>query len=229
MQIVVIALAAIVGQWIIKPTATTATPNVTSPIATAVGVVALIVFFSLLAAALATPGELMSDFYRAGALVFGGGHVVLPMLQDFVARPRGFPIGRLLPGYGAAQALPGPLFTFSAYLGALLNPGAELLGGSVALLSIFLPGLLLVVGVFPFWTQLRKSRYAQSALAGVNAAVVGLLLAALVLLLWREGPGAPETFTIVVLAFLLLETWCVPPWIVVIGAAIFGAALSRLG
>jgi chromate transporter len=227
-QLVVIATAAVIGRFIVRPNSAHDTLHIVSPVPRAVGTIALAAFFVLLAAALATPGQLFSDFYRAGALVFGGGHVVLPLLQDFVAQPRGLPNSRLLTGYGAAQAIPGPLFTFAAYLGAVVSPRAEVLGGLVALVAIFLPGLLLVIGVFPFWARLRTVPYAQSALAGVNAAVVGLLLAALARLLLGNGPLTPESLAVLLLAFLLLEVWRVPSWMVVMLAVLIGAVMPYI-
>ena len=162
-------------------------------------------------------------FYRAGSLVFGGGHVVLPLLQAEVV-PRGWvDNGDFLAGYGAAQAVPGPLFTFAAYLGAVLGGVG---GALLCTVAIFLPAILLVLGALPFWDRLRAHPAAQSALAGVNAAVVGVLLAALYAPVFTSTVRAPSDFALALGAFALLVFWKVPPFAVVLATVLGGAALS---
>lgn len=162
-------------------------------------------------------------FYRAGALVFGGGHVVLPLLRAEVV-PKGWVSDDVfLAGYGAAQALPGPLFTFAAYLGTVMAPGTGAWRlGLWCLLAIFLPAWLLIGGALPFWNQLRTRTWAQAALRGANAAVVGVLLAALYNPVWTQGIQAPRDAAAAVIAFGLLQWWKVPPWIVVVTMAAAG-------
>ena len=182
----------------------------------------------LAAAALAQPALIQADaFYRAGALVFGGGHVVLPLLQAEVV-PTGWVREDLfLAGYGAAQAVPGPLFTFAAFLGASMSTGAGgWPGGLLCLVAVFLPGLLLVAGTLPFWAGLRRRAQAQAVLAGVNAAVVGLLLAALYDPVWTAAIHGPRDFALALAALLALNAWKLPPWAVVLGCGAAGAALG---
>jgi chromate transporter len=171
--------------------------------------------------------QLFDAFYRAGSLVFGGGHVVLPLLQASVVPPGWVTNDEFLAGYGAAQAVPGPLFTFAAYLGAVMGPQPNgWVGASLCLVAVFLPSFLLVVGALPFWEALRHRVTAQAALSGVNAAVVGLLLAALYDPVWTAGITNARDFALACAAFLLLFMWQTPPWLVVILAALGGAALS---
>jgi chromate transporter len=163
-------------------------------------------------------------FYRSGALVFGGGHVVLPLLQSATVSTGWTDNNTFLAGYGAAQAVPGPLFTFAAYLGAVVQPpphGAP--GAAIALAAIFLPGLLLFIGVLPFWNQLRASDKSRAVLAGVNASVVGILLSALYQPVWTSTILKPKDFVVALAAFLALTIWKVPPWMVVATTAILGA------
>jgi chromate transporter len=199
-------------------------------IASLVAFVALLIGLPLLATASASHTlELVSRFYRAGALVFGGGHVVLPLLQEAVVPPGWISNDAFLAGYGATQAVPGPLFTFSAYLGAAMTPRPNgWLGGVVCLLAIYLPSFLLLIGVLPFWDGLRQRVAVQAALRGVNAAVVGILLAALYTPVWTSGIQSPRDFAIGLAAFLLLVFWRVAPWLVVALGAIVAAALSAL-
>ncbi len=162
-------------------------------------------------------------FFRTGALVFGGGHVVLPLLQAAVVAPGWVGESAFLAGYGVAQAVPGPLFTFSAFLGASLRDAPNgWLGGTIALVSIFAPSFLLVAGTAPFWERLRRSTHMQAALAGVNAAVVGLLLAALYHPVWSDTIVSPRDFAAALVAFVALVFWRVPPWAVVIASAALG-------
>ena len=197
-------------------------------------VVALLAFFALLialpvAARVVDNGALAvaDSFYRAGSLVFGGGHVVLPLLEAEVVPPGLVTRDEFIAGYGAAQAVPGPLFTFAGYLGAAMDVVApRWLGGLLALGAIFLPSFFLVVGVLPFWERLRGIVRVRRALMGVNAAVVGLLLAALYDPVWTSAVRAPEDFALAVGAFALLAFWRVSPWAVVALAAGAGAALA---
>jgi chromate transporter len=209
------------------------------PVSRRFGVAAWIVFFVLLLGlpllglfvdtnpdgALA----LFQGFYRSGALVFGGGHVVLPLLQAVVV-PSGWMTNDVfLAGYGAAQAVPGPLFTFSAFLGAARIPSPNGVEGAViALVAIFLPGALLVYASLPFWNMFRQHGAFQRALSGINACVVGILLAALYLTIWTQTVHVPSDFGVVLVAFALLTVWKRPPWQVVIFGAIAGAALGWL-
>jgi chromate transporter len=159
---------------------------------------------------------------RSGALVFGGGHVVLPLLQAQVVTPGWVSNESFLAGYGFAQAVPGPLFTFAAYLGAVVGPTPNgLAGAGVALIGVFLPGLLLVYGMLPFWGALRLRPAAQAAMRGANAAVVGILGVGLYSPVWTGTVVAPPDFALALAGFLLLTVWKVPPWIVV---ALFAAA-----
>ena len=170
---------------------------------------------------------LVDAFYRSGSLVFGGGHVVLPLLQAEVV-PSGWVSNEVfLAGYGAAQAVPGPLFTFAAFLGASMNaPPSGWAGGMICLLAIYVPSFLITLGALPFWEQLRRSVSTQAALAGVNAAVVGLLLAALYQPVWTSAILQPEDFGLALLALVALMFWKLAPWLVVIGSGIAGWVLS---
>lgn len=170
---------------------------------------------------------LFDAFYRAGALVFGGGHVVLPLLEASVVEPGWVSSDQFLAGYGVAQAVPGPLFTFAAYLGALAGPEPNgLAGAAIALIGIFLPGLLLVVGVLPFWEQLRGGIRARSLMAGANAAVVGVLGAALYDPVWTSAVKTPQDFALALFAFALLTVGKRSPWQVVLLVASISAGLA---
>jgi chromate transporter len=173
------------------------------------------------------PLALIDSFYRSGALVFGGGHVILPLLQAEVVPPGWLDRDDFLAGYGAAQALPGPLLTFSAYLGAMIDP--RMAGLPVALLclvAVFAPSFLLVIGMLPFWEALRRFGAAQAAMAGINAAVVGLLLAALYDPVWTGAIHAPRDFALAAAAYGALAWAKLPPWLVVILCGLAGAAFS---
>ena len=172
---------------------------------------------------------MFDKFYRVGSLVFGGGHVVLPLLQTEVVRPGWVTNDTFLAGYGAAQAVPGPLFTFAAYLGAVMNPQPNgWLGAAICLVGIFLPSFLLTVGALPFWEDLRRVRAVRSALVGVNAAVVGLLLAALYNPVWTSAIKSSADFCLAITAFALLSLWKVPPWLVVLLTAVGGWAVGPI-
>ena len=193
--------------------------------------VALALFLALLALSFAPAGEglaaLAAAFYRSGALVFGGGHVVLPLLRDALVAPGFLPQGAFLAGYGAAQALPGPLFAVAADFGALAGaPPAGLAGGVVALAAIFLPGMLALIAALPFWRALRRETHAQSAMAGINAAVVGLLAAALYNPAFVNAVLSPRDFAVAAAAFALLLAGRAPPLLVAALAAAAGVALA---
>jgi chromate transporter len=169
---------------------------------------------------------LLARFYRAGALVFGGGHVVLPLLQSATVPPGWISNDAFLAGYGAAQALPGPLFAFAAFLGAAMVPAPNgWAGGALCLLAIYLPSGLLLPGILPFWEALRRRAGVQAALRGVNASVVGLLLAALYTPVWTSAIGSSRDFGVGLVAFLLLAVWRLPPWSVVALGALTAALL----
>ncbi len=173
--------------------------------------------------------KVFEAFYRAGSLVFGGGHVVLPLLQASVVPSGWVSNDAFLAGYGAAQAVPGPLFTFSAYLGAVMGPQPNgWSGATLCLIAMFLPAFLLMLGALPFWDDLRRRPGAQSALRGVNAAVVGLLLAALYNPVWTAGIAGSYDFALAVAAFLLLFMWQTPPWLVVVLSAVGGGLIAAL-
>jgi len=233
-QLAVIVSAGLIG-WRLLPASDGGTSgDETFPVGRRVAVVAWIVFFGLLLllpllaqTTTHTALQMFDSFYRTGSLVFGGGHVVLPLLQAAVV-PRGW-VGNdaFLAGYGAAQAVPGPLFTFAAYLGAAMRvEPSGWVGGLLCLVAVFLPSFLLVVGALPFWHQLRGNRGVRSALAGINAAVVGLLLAALYDPVWTGAIGSARDVGLVLGAVLLLAVWRVSPWIVVLAAAAVGALLG---
>ncbi|UHD16338.1 chromate efflux transporter [Thiocapsa bogorovii] len=170
---------------------------------------------------------LFEVFYRAGALVFGGGHVVLPLLEMRLVEPGWVSADAFLAGYGAAQAVPGPLFTFAVYLGAIAEPGSNgILGAAIALLGIFLPGMLLLMGVLPFWDRLRHYEGARAAMAGTNAAVVGILGAALYQPVWTGAVSSPSDFAVALTAFILLTAWKAPPWLVVVVTLLAAVALG---
>jgi len=190
----------------------------------------LLIGLPLLAAVLPLqPVKLFDSFYRSGALVFGGGHVVLPLLQAEVVPPGWVSNDAFLAGYGAAQAVPGPLFTFSAYLGTVMGPAPNgWAGGLLCLVAIFLPSFLLLIGALPFWDALRRRPAVQSALRGINAAVVGLLLAALYRPVWTSAIFGPSDFAVGIVAFLLLALWAVPPWLVVVLGALGASAVALL-
>jgi chromate transporter len=194
----------------------------------AVGVALLLVGLLLIAAGGPHALALFEASYRAGALVFGGGHVVLPLLEaSFV--PAWMSADTFLAGYGVAQAVPGPLFTFAAFLGAAASPFPNgVLGSMIALVAIFLPGLLLMYGMLPFWDGFRKQPLAQAMLRGVNAAVVGILLAALFDPIFTSSVKAPVDFAIALAAFAALVLWKAPAWAVVAATAAAGVLAHTL-
>lgn len=236
-QLLVIGAAGLAGRLLLPKPEGARTRAAEIPISKFGGALCWILFFGLLAGlplleSLLPPGPfadglaVFDRFYRAGALVFGGGHVVLPLLQsEFV--PRGWiSVDEFLAGYGVAQAVPGPLFTFAAYLGAAAKAGpGGLPGALLGLIAVFLPAFLLVIGALPFWNALRARPGFQTALAGINAAVVGLLGAALYHPVWTETVRSSRDFCLVLAAFGMLALWKAPPWVVVLFAA-FGELLA---
>jgi chromate transporter len=202
------------------------------PVSRRAGMTALALFALLLVGlpALAGLGQgfaLTDSFYRAGSLVFGGGHVVLPLLQAETVVPGWVSEDAFLAGYGAAQAVPGPLFTFAAWLGAVMEPkpnGAA--GASIALMALFLPGFLILIAALPFWDQFRRKVWAQSAMQGANAAVVGILGAALYSPVFTSAIGGMADFSLALTCFVALMAWKAPPWAVVLLAAAGGVTLG---
>lgn len=236
-QIGAILLGGIAGALLCRADAQAATTEMAVPVSRRAGTITVILFFVLLAGlpvlrhltgSMAV--ALFEAFYRSGALVFGGGHVVLPLLHDAVATPGWISDAAFLNGYGAAQAVPGPLFTFSAYLGTIVQgPPNGPLGATISLIAIFLPGLLAVTGALPFWGALRRRREAQAVMRGVNAAVVGLLGAALYNPVWTSAVKTSGDFGLALLCFVLLMVWRLPPLAVVIVGAAGGIALAVAG
>ena len=233
-QVGAIVVGGIFGLIVLRAATTTAGSALHVPIGKRFALVCLALFFALLAGlpllVAVMPSQalaLFDSFYRSGSLVFGGGHVVLPLLQAEVV-PRWVTNDDFLAGYGAAQAVPGPLFTFSAYLGAVMKTQPTgWLGAALCLVAVFLPSFLLVFGALPFWAALRGEPRAQAALRGINAAVVGLLLAALYRPVWTSAIMAPVDFALAIAAFLALAMWKLPPWMVVMLAAVAGGVTSR--
>jgi chromate transporter len=237
-QIAAIALGAAAGLWLCRENVAHGAEDVAPiaedvaevaghlnfPVTKRAGVIALALFAVLLLVppAIATAAgsqalALFNAFYRSGALVFGGGHVVLPLLQAEVVTPGWVSNETFLAGYGLAQAVPGPLFTFAAYLGAVVGaPPNGLAGAAIALVALFLPGMLLVYGTLPFWDVMRTRPAAQAAMRGTNAAVVGILAAALYNPVWTSAILTPRDFALALAGFLLLTVWKLPPWIVVL-------------
>ncbi len=235
-QIAAIAIGAVAGLWLCRGAPAATSGHLVFPVSRAAGALCLSAFFALLIV-LPIAVEVMnaqslalfSAFYRSGALVFGGGHVVLPLLQAQVVQPGWVTNDAFLAGYGAAQAVPGPLFTFSAYLGAVMKPEPNgIVGAAIALVGVFLPGLLLVVGALPFWDALRMRPAAQAAMRGANAAVVGVLGAALYDPVWTSAILTPRDFALGLTAFILLAVWKLPPWVVVAFTAAAGMAMMLL-
>lgn len=233
-QIAVVALGLLLGWALFRGSTTAAAvgqPDRTVSRRTGVVALALFVAFLVLLPLLARlTGSfavgVADTFYRVGSMVFGGGHVVLPLLEAQVVGPGWVSEGEFLAGYGAAQAVPGPLFTFSAYLGGAMTQ--PLLLSAVALLAIFLPSFFLVVGVMPFWDRLRASAAMRAALRGVNAAVVGILAAAFYRPVITSAIDAPVDVAIVLVAFAALVWVKLPPWVVVVGTAAVALAVAAL-
>jgi chromate transporter len=235
-QLLSIAIAGIAGLVFFRATASSTVSHLRFPVTKKTGIASWIIFFALLTLlplfrqlAPSHALELFDSFFRVGSLVFGGGHVVLPLLQGEVVEPGWLTNEQFVAGYGAAQAVPGPLFTFSAYLGTVMGPEPNGWPGALlALVAIFLPSFLLVTGALPFWDLLRSMPVFQSALKGINAAVVGLLLAALYTPVWTSAIYSPADFGLGLIAFALLMFWKFPPWLVVVLTAIGGEVLARI-
>ncbi len=235
-QIGAIALGGIAGLWFCRATPSTVVRqrHLPIPVSRIVGLLALTAFFVLLGglpvlwALSHSQGVALFDaFYRSGALVFGGGHVVLPLLREATVTPGWVSDDVFLAGYGAAQAVPGPLFTFAAYLGAVVKPLPHgIAGATISLIAIFLPGILVLMGVLPFWETFRRRAQAQAIMRGVNAAVVGLLGAALYNPVWTSSVKGPGDFGIALVGFVLLTAWRTPPLVVVAISALGGIALA---
>jgi chromate transporter len=233
-QIASILLGGIAGLWLCRAAPPAEHGHFAVPVSRSVGLAALIAFFVLL---LGLPllqrlqlwqGIAVFDaFYRSGALVFGGGHVVLPLLRDAFVPPGWVSDDAFLAGYGAAQAVPGPLFTFAAYLGAIVDANPRGLAGALlGLFGIFLPGILILLGTLPFWEGFRKRAGAQAVMRGINAAVVGVLGAALYNPVWTSSVKTPGDFGVALAGFVLLTVWRVPPLAVVILGALGGVVLT---
>ena len=238
-QVVIIAAAGVIG-WVALKRAPSALPRVSiaAHVPRLLAIASLVVFFALLGgvplALVASPHNqalaVFNAFYSSGALVFGGGHVVLPLLNAQVVAPGWVSSSNFLAGYGLTQAMPGPLFAFSAYLGVIMNQAPNgVAGGLFALFAIFLPSFLLVYGPLPFWNRLRGMESFQSVLRGINAAVVGILLAALYDPIFTSSVGSLADFSIAIGLGVLLFIWKRPPWNIVVVAAAAGFALSLVG
>lgn len=233
-QLGAIVFGAVAGAWLCRHTGAIRAEHAPIKVSRRVGITALAAFFGLLfglpllrALTGSHAIDMMEAFYRSGALVFGGGHVVLPLLQGAVVAPGWVGDDAFLAGYGAAQAVPGPLFTFAAYLGAVMGPSPNgVAGAALGLVSIFLPGLLLHLGTLPFWESFRRRQGTQAVMRGINAAVVGLLGAALYSPIWTSAVQRPQDFAVALVGFILLVGWKAPPIVVVAVCALGGAVLA---
>lgn len=232
-QIGAIVLGGLAGLWLCRSEATAPSGHVEIPVSRTVGLITLGMFFVLLAGlpvlrslSGSSGVGLFDAFYRSGALVFGGGHVVLPLLREAFVTPGWLSDDAFLAGYGAAQAVPGPLFTFAAYLGTVVSPEPHgLVGAALGLIGIFLPGILILLGTLPFWDSFRKRAGAQAMMRGVNAAVVGVLGAALYDPVWTTTVHTGKDFGIALVGFVLLVAWRAPPLVVVAFSAAAGAMM----
>lgn len=239
-QIGAILIGALAGLWLCEGAVPPAGGPPSGPLGPKVsrraGVAALVAFFVLLAVCLVFKGhgepsglDLFAAFYRSGALVFGGGHVVLPLLREAFVGPGFLGDATFLAGYGAAQAVPGPLFTFAAYLGAVVKPQSHgIAGAALGLFGIFLPGILILVGTLPFWDGLRTRPRAQAAMRGINATVVGILGAALYNPVFTAAVMSPADLAVALIGFVLLTAWHAPPLLAVIVSACLGMALALM-
>jgi chromate transporter len=236
-QIACVVLGGFAGLWLCRGAPPAAEGHIAMRVSRGAAFAALSAFFVLLIGlpilqSLAPSSALMlfDAFYRSGALVFGGGHVVLPLLREAFVGPGWVSDDAFLAGYGAAQAVPGPLFTFAAYLGTVVGPSPHGVPGAVlGLIGIFLPGILILLGTLPFWDTFRKRADAQAVMRGVNAAVVGLLAAALYNPVWTSSVKTPEDFALALAGFVLLTVWRAPPLLVVIVGAVGGTLLALTG
>ncbi|MBE1556794.1 chromate transporter [Sporosarcina limicola] len=231
-QVGVILLAAFLGFHLYKQHQENEEVSSQFPIAKSVSAICLLLFFGLLFILPVTREvtglywvALFDSFYRSGSLVFGGGHVVLPLLEQEFVSTGWISEESFLAGYGAAQAVPGPLFTFATYLGASMK-GWQ--GGLIATIAVFLPAFLLILGTLPFWDSLRNNPKIKGAIMGVNAAVVGILISAFYNPIWTSSILAPMDFALVVILFSMLVYWKLPPWIIVISGAVGGTLLTLL-
>jgi len=235
-QVVAILAGAACGMLLCRDHSQAISHHIEFKVPRAIGALLIALFFGLLVILpiLTASGSLQGlaifdAFYRAGSLVFGGGHVVLPLLETEIVGNGWVSRNDFLAGYGAAQAVPGPLFTFAGYLGAILGPQPHgVAGAAIALVAIFLPGFLLLVGVLPFWDSFRKRPGAQALMRGANAAVVGILGAALYNPVFIDAVDGPYDFALALSCFVLLTAWKTPPWIVVLVAAAGGVALNAI-
>jgi chromate transporter len=237
-QIAALLFGAIAGLWLCRqsPSAAAAADGGAAPVSRRAALVALMTFTLLLIGPPLLRGLVTSQslalfdaFYRSGALVFGGGHVVLPLLRDAFVAPGWVSDDTFLAGYGAAQAIPGPLFAFAAYLGAVARPAPHgAAGAALGLIGIFLPGILILIGTLPFWNALRSRGEAQAAIRGVNAAVVGILGGALYNPVWTTSVKTPADFGVALTGFILLAMWRTPPLLVVILGALAGIVMAEL-
>lgn len=231
-QVSVILVAAFIGFLLFQQHDKTEETSAKFPIAKSVSVISLLLFFGLLFL-LPVVRELtgsywiamFDSFYRSGSLVFGGGHVVLPLLEQELVPTGWISEEAFLAGYGATQAVPGPLFTFAAYLGTVMK-GWQ--GGLVATIAVFLPAFLLILGALPFWDRLRSNPKIKGAIMGVNAAVIGILISAFYFPIWTSSILAPTDFALAAILFSMLAYWKLPPWIIVITGAIGGSLLTLL-
>jgi chromate transporter len=226
-QIAVIAMGALIGTWLCRGDASASPDLLVLPVSRGVGIASLATYGLLLTglpvaqSLRAQPAvALFASFYHAGALVFGGGHVVLPLLRDAFVTPGWVSDGTFLAGYAAAQAVPGPLFSVAAFLGAVVTPSPHgLAGAALGLIAIFLPGMLILVGTLPFWNSIRTRTGLQAAMRGINAAVVGLLAAALYSPFYLSSVRNAPDLAVVVIAFVLLTVWRASPlWVILLGA-----------
>ena len=233
-QLLAIAVGALGGLALCRGLRAAAAADLHVPVGRVAGLAALASYFALLLGLPVlrllrqSPGTaLFEAFYRSGALVFGGGHVVLPLLRAAVVAPGWVSDAAFLSGYGAAQAIPGPLFSFAAYLGAVVNVGpGGIAGATIALVAIFLPGMLLLLGVLPLWQSLRGAPRASAAIAGIHAAVVGLLAAALYDPIWVTAVHARADLAVAAVCFVLLVAWRAPALVVVATGATLGLVLT---
>lgn len=233
-QIGAIVVGGLAGLWLCRSQGAAPAGHVAIPVSRTVGIIALGMFFALLIGLPMLHGTggapgvgLFDAFYRSGALVFGGGHVVLPLLREAFVTPGWLNDDVFLAGYGAAQAVPGPLFTFAAYLGAMvLLEGRGLAGAAIGLIGIFLPGILVLLGALPFWDTFRRRLGAQAMMRGVNAAVVGILGAAFYDPVWTTTVHTGKDFGIALVGVVLLIAWRAPPLLVVAFSALAGVAMA---
>jgi chromate transporter len=231
-QIGTILMGGLAGFWLCRAPPPASMGTLGTAVSRRVGIAALTIFCLLLIAlrafARVSHGVALFDaFYRSGALVFGGGHVVLPLLGKAFVTPGWVSQDAFLAGYGAAQGVPGPLFTFAAYLGAAVRPGPHgMVGAALGLIGIFLPGMLILLAALPFWDAFRQRAEARAIMRGINAAVVGVLGAALYDPLWISSVKSVGDFAVALVGFVLLTAWSMPPLIVVILAAFAGVLLS---